>query len=267
MENKQKTGRLITLTAIKTIIAFVIILFFVCLGVYVINPRFAAEVVGKIGWTSAEVNCYELVYTRSKSTSDLYNLIVKMDNTKNYGKQNEYIAKLMGDPNYLSFCDSMNTSVVTNFNNGNISKKNLALLYGVNEYVTSKKILNLVRLENWEGAYKVAVDSKDTDQNFEISLYYYVDYLLSDQVSEQNRTKYLKMLLDNGDILENLNTRYNSMDQGAENSARKIVSSYAKVKIRYTEYVIYKNADSPETEEAFKQWQTELAVYNNLIKG
>ncbi len=267
MENKQKLGRIITLTAIKTLIAFVIIAFFACLAVYIINPKFAAEVTGNIGWHSAEVNCYELVYARSKSNSDLYNLIVKMDNTKKYVKQNEYIDKLTSNEKYLEFCDNMNASVVEAFNNGRLAKNKISLIYGINEYITSKKVINLIKMGKYEDAFNVATASINTDQSYEVTLYYYVDYLLSDEVSSDVCKNYMQKLLDSSEILENLETRYDAMDTGTDqNVARQIVSAYSKLKIRYTQYVIYKKTNSDMAADAFSAWQTAQIYYNNMIK-
>ena len=107
-------------TIAKTIIILAIIVVFSSLGFYVINPRFSANVCAQLGWNKAEISCYELLYARNKDNADLYNLIVKLGNVKEYEKQNEYIDKLQDSEDYATFCENMDKSVMDSFNQNKI---------------------------------------------------------------------------------------------------------------------------------------------------
>lgn len=249
-------------TILKTIIIFVIIGFFSGLGFYVINPKFSAGVCAELGWENAEISCYELLYTRSKDQSDLYNLIVKLGNVQDYNKQNEYIDKLVNNETYADFCNSMDNSVIENYNDSKLSAQKLSLLYGTNEYIYSLKALNLLKLGKFEDSYNVIFNTKTTDKNLELAVYYYAEYLYASDIADDVKSNYFTKL--NTDFISYLQTKYSGLIESSE-KANNILVAYSKLKIEYTKYLIALNNNYANVNDYFTAWQTAQTNYNNII--
>lgn len=249
-------------TSIKTMIVLLIIVVFSSLSLYVINPRFSAKVCAEIGWNKAEISCYELLYARNKDTSDLYNLIVKLGNAKDYEKQNDYINKMQALNNYSDFCNSMDNSVIQSFNAGKTDAQNLSLIYGTNEYISSREIINLVNLTKYEDSYNVALETLSTDKTYELAVYNYAEYLYASDLSSDIKVNYFsKLKTDFGTYLQ---SKYDSLST-AENTADQILTAYTKLKIEYTEYLIALVTTPEDIADAYVAWQVANNEYNTLI--
>ena len=267
MDKEYKIGKDIVKTMLKTIIILVIVVFFACLGFYVINPRFSAKVCASLGWRKTEISCYELLYARNKDNADLYNLIVKLSDTKDYQKQLDYIDKMQNSENYNQFCTNFDISVVDNYKNGAISAKQLTLLCGTNEYISSREVINLLKLGKYEQSYELIRQTQSTDKNYELSVFNYVEYLYASDISKEIKSNYFK-LLDSSFSLY-LQNKENSILDAYVKPEEEILMSYLKLKINYTQYIIaLNNTDSTEVEiqSAYQEWQTTQTIYNDLVK-
>ena len=262
MEKKVNVGKEIAKTILKTLAIITIIVVFSALGFYVVNPRFSAGVCEKLGWQNAEISCYELLYARNKDDSDLYNLIVKLGNVDEYQKQNDYIDKLQMLESYSTFCNNMDASVLDAYNAGEVSKNNLALLYGTNEYLTSTKSVNLIKQGKYEEAYNCILASKNTDKTYELSVYNFVENLYASDASNDVKDNYFTQIeADFGDYLEQ---KYSLLPLNTTGPT-KILVAYTKLKIEYTQYIIALQNNAEDIADRYVHWQESQNVYNNLI--
>ena len=257
MEKKVSIGKEIIKALFKTLAIILIIVLFAGLGFYVINPRLSAGFCHQLGLQKAEISCYELLYARNKDTSDLYNLIVKLGNVNEAQKQNDYITKLQSCETYCEFCKSMDESVISGYNAAQIEAKNLSLLYGTNEYLTSRKVINLIKLGKHEDAYNYA------EGTFELVVYHYFEYLYASDVSEETKNDYFAKLKN--DFWEYLEIKLNNLPNDAT-GATAIITAYAKLKIEYTQYVIALQSSPDDIGSSYDQWQSAQIEYNNLVK-
>lgn len=263
MEKKVNVAKEIIKTMLKTMVIILIIVVFCGLGFYVINPKFSAGVCQQFGWQKAEISCYELVYARSKNNSDLYNLIVKLGNAKEFQKQNDYIDKLQKLDDYNTFCLTMDNSVLDGYNNGKIQAKNVGLLYGTNEYITSRKVINLLKLGKYEDAYALVVQSKTTDHAYELVVYNYIENLYASEVSDEIKANYFtKVKADFSGYLQNKLANLPTTSQGAV----QILVAYTTLKIQYTNYIMALKTSPDDIADSYVNWQAALNVYNNLVK-
>lgn len=263
MENRGTIVKEIVKTVLKTIAIILIIVVFSALGFYVVNPRFSAGVCEQLGWQNAEISCYELLYARNKDNSDLYNLIVKLGNADEYEKQNEYITKLQNLDDYETFCFNMDSSVINEYNAGKIEAKNLGLLYGTNEYLSSRKVINLLNLGKYEDAYSLLLESKNTDRTYELVVYNYVENLYASEASADIKNNYfLKLKTDFLTYLQQKQASLPSVDSGAV----QILVAYTTLKIEYTQYLIALQVDPDAIADCYVNWQSAQNLYNNLIR-
>ena len=262
MKKTVNVGKEILKTFAKTILIFAIVLAFACLGFYVINPRWSANVCAEMGWQKFEISCYELLYSRNKDMSDLYNLIVKLGNTNKYKKQNEYINKLQAEETYNTFCESMDTSVIDGYKAGSISPENLAVLHGTNEYVCAREIINLINLEKYDDAYNLVVQSKNADKTYELIVYNYAEYLYAADIAADIKANYFVQL--DTDLTGYLLTREGLLTSGVS-AEEQILSAYLKLKIEYTQYLIALNNSYTDVNDYYNAWQNARNAYNELI--
>ena len=280
MAKEYKMGKDIFWTAIKTalIVMGLAVVFSLCF--FVINPYVSAKVCSAMGFKNLEASCYELIYLRTKSNEDCYNLVVKLGGVKKYAKQSKYIEILKNNTNYNDFCIAANQSVVDAYNNNTISAKTLSKLYGMNEYLASTYVDNYILLNNYDEAYNVVLSTKYNsgetfaDGNFELAVYYYIDYLYSDAVSAIDCKNYCQKLAGigegDGNMIAYLTDKEGSnqsiLDSAADGSYQKILALYAKVKITYSKYVLYKVTDQDEAaHEYYTKWQNAVAEYNSAV--
>lgn len=261
MKKEESVAVLITKTILKTITILFMVMVIFALGFYVINPRASAQICSNLGWGNCEISCYELLYARNKDSSDLYNLIVKLGGQKEYKKQNNYIAKLKSLNKYDDFCTSMDSSVLEEYSNGKIEKKNLAILYGTNEYLTSAQIVNLIKLGEYETAYQMVLETKQSDKFFELVMYYYVENLYASELSNDAKTQYINNIkIQFADYLQN------KIDASCESDPiSNILNAYKILKIRYVQYILSLNGE--ESQIAYANWQSSQQYYNNLINN
>ncbi len=262
MEKKYSVGKSIVKTTLITALTALVAIVFVALGFYVINPKLSAQICSNLGLKNFEVSCYELVYARSKDDGDLYNLIVKLGNVNKPQKQTEYINKLQKSERYDTFCENLDNSIVETYKNNQISAKNLVSLYGINEFITYTEIINYVKCGNLDKAYELALASKNTDKDYEISMFYYFDYLMTNDISAEQKTYYSTMIKT--EALEYLEFKDSTIS--FSNAAEQILYSYAKVKIKYSKYVLYKLTNDANENSAKTEWQTAVNEYNNLVR-
>lgn len=274
-EKEYKVGLDVLKTIAKSLVVFVCLIVLVALGFFVINPKLSAKFCASLGWKHLEASCYELVYARSKNNADLYNLIVKLGGINKYDKQSNYIKLLQNNTEYNGFCENADDSVVANYNSGKISAKELAFLYGTNEYLSCTLATNYIVQNKLDDAYSVVLLSKTSgdklqDKDFELAVYYFVDYIYSKAVSEQQCETYGNKLLNDDNIMVYLASRQaeNELVVGtaADKSAPKILGLKLNVKIYYTKYVIYKvTGNNALAYTEYTNWQSAVQTYNDQI--
>ncbi len=261
MKKEESLAITITKTTLKTLAIFCLTLVIFALGFYVINPRSSAIICGNLGWKNCEISCYELLYARNKDSSDLYNLIVKLGSVQEYEKQNEYIAKIKALDKYDDFCTSMDNSVIEEYQNGKLEKKNLAILYGTNEYLISTQIVNLIKLGQYDKAYEQVLLTKQTDRIFEVAVYYYVENLYASSLSDSAKSAYLENI--NTEFAEYLEQKAISANDGS--SAGTILDAYKLLKVRYVQYIL--SLTDGDSQTAYDAWQSSQQTYNNLVNN
>ena len=268
MEEKEyKVGKDIFKTTLKVLLAIVVLFIFAAVGLFVISPRTTAKICSTLGFRHLEASCYELVYARSKNNTDCYNLIVKLGGINKYEKQQNYINILQNNTEYSDFCDTFDDSVLNEFNNGKIAAKNFVSMYGVNEYLSSSYADCYLARNMLDEAYNTIIASKSTDRQFELAVYYYIDYLYSKGVSETQCKTYIQKLASaaDGNILDYLEQR-NLLNETSVVSSEKsvrVLAKYTKVKITYSKYVIYKvNDETTLVDGAYADWQNAVVAYN-----
>ena len=267
MEKKDSIGKIVLISSIKALVFSLLVFVFVGVGLFVINPLATAKICNALGWKHAEVSCYELVYARSKNTDDLYNIIVKHGAIRNYAKQKEYINKFQNLDNYNDFCSNMDDSVVENYKNGKISAKTLSIIYGTDEYLTSSMIVDFMALRQYEDAYSVVehlVSSNSEQGTYSLSIYNFVDFLMTNSVAKNVGEDYATRLFDLN-VVDYLNARTTML--GTENYD-EILQSHLQVKLAYTKYVLYyfvEGGESVNTTYNYNVWQTAVENYNAKI--
>ena len=262
MEKKESLVKDVLKTMLKTMVILVLIFVFGALGFYVINPKYSAQICAELGWKHAEVDCYELLYVRTKDNADLYNLIVKLGNVDEVEDQNSYIDRLLNTENYSEFCNNMDNSVVENFDNGSISAEQFCLLYGVNEYLISTKVINLLKLEKYEAAYELVKSTFGNDGQYEFVLNDYVEYLQADESLAGIKANYfIRLLSDLGTYMQ---SKISGLPE--QPAASKVLTYYTKLRVSYTSYLIVLQTSSDETEiqDSYNTWQQARTDYNNL---
>lgn len=263
MKKEESLVKIICITALKTLAVIIMVMAFFSLCLYVANPRFCAGICNKLGWQKAEVGCYELLYARNKDSSDLYNLIVKLGSVEDYKKQNTYIDRMQELEKYDTFCQTMDKSVLDNFENQSIDKQNLVILFGTNEYLCSTKIVNLIKLGKLGDAYSEVLKSKLTDKAYELAVHSYVETLLASDIQKSQKDEYLVQIQQEfGEYLQNRLTNLESFSLETDNnSAKELIKSYTKLKITHTQYLL----DS-DNADVWLAYETALEEYDNLSK-
>ena len=270
MEEKEyKMGKDIFKTTLKALLVLIVLVVFVAVGLFVITPRTTAKICSTLGFRHLEASCYELVYARSKNNVDLYNLIVKLGGINKYEKQSNYIKTLQNNTKYSDFCDEFDDSVVSEYKNNKISAKNFVSMYGVNEYLSSSYATDYIAMNKLDDAYSAIVETKSSDREFELAVYYYVDYLYSKGASEAQCKTYIEKLANvaDGNIVDYLNQRTLLNDASVVSTEKniRVLAKYTRVKIAYTKYIVYKVSENAETETARVEWQNALSAYNAEI--
>ena len=273
MEEKEyKVGKDIFKTSLKVILALVLVFVFVAVGLFVITPKTTAKICSALGFKHLEVSCLELEYSRTKSNADLYNLIVKVGGIKNHKKQQNYIKILQKNAEYNEFCTKFDESMIASYKAGKLSAKELVSLFGVGEYLSSAYSNNFVVLNNLEDAYSAIVSttlgvSDYADKDFELAVYYYIDYLYSKGVSDEVCSTYINKLVNENDILDYLQSKEtaNSAHLSSEEKSTRILARYQDVKISYSRYVVYQITENAGTEDARTAWQAAIIAYQAEI--
>lgn len=257
MEKKFSMAKSIIKTSVITILSFVMAFFFVAIGFYVINPKLSAKICSTLGWTSLEVSCYELSYARGKDTNDLYNIVVKLGSSKQYEKRLDYVNKLLNVADYSEFCEKLDNSIKLKYENNQINAKVYSNLYGTNEYVRSQNIILLLKLNRLEKAKEIALASLETDKQYEVAIYYYLDYLMSDAVSTEVCKNYFAQIHD--EVITKLNDKNIGLSS--------ILTNYEELKIKYSIYVLEKmTSDNQSTINlAYNEYTSALDKYNQSI--
>ena len=257
MEKKFSITKNIIKTSLITILSFVMAVFFIGIGFYIINPKLSAKICSALGWTSFEISCYELSYARGKDTNDLYNIVVKLGSSKQYEKRLDYVNKLLNVADYSDFCNKLDSSIQTKYQNHQISEKVYCDLYGTNEYVRSQNLILLLRLNRLDKAEEMALASLETDNQYEVAIYYYLDYLMSDAVSTAVCKNYFTQIYD--EVVEKLNQK-NIGNSG-------LLTNYAEFKIKYSLYVLEKMTSDNESSInlAYNEYTSALDKYNQSI--
>lgn len=274
MEEKEyKVGKDIIKTSLKVLLALVLAVVFVAIGLFVITPKTTAKICSALGFKHLEVSCLELEYSRTKNNTDLYNLIVKVGGIKNYNKQQNYIKILQKDTEYSEFCTKFDESMIASYKSGKISAKELASLYGVGEYLSSTYSNNYLLTNKLDDAYSAIVSttldvSDYKDKDFELAVYYYIDYLYSKGVSAETCSTYINKLVNENNILDYLQSKEvaDSAQISATEKSTRILAKYQQVKITYARYIIFEVTENAGTEGARTNWQNAIMAYANEIQ-
>lgn len=94
----------------KIIICVFSLFSLVVASLFYLVPSADIKIFNFLGATKAEERCYERIYAKTGSTSDLYNLIIFEMEHENSEKELEYIKKIYEADDYKVFCAKLNKS-------------------------------------------------------------------------------------------------------------------------------------------------------------
>ena len=127
---------------LKTLLNCFIGIMFSLSIIFVALPRFSLKINNAIGLNKIKELNYQMIYSRSKKITDLYNVIIYEASVKNYSKELNYIDKILKRDDYVSFCDALDKASLKSIKNKNM----LPYSVNVNGYLTGRKVICLYNL-------------------------------------------------------------------------------------------------------------------------
>jgi len=271
-ESQFKMGLSIFVTCLKTLVLLVGAIYFVFATTVSLSPKSAIKIYEFLGAEKATLSCYERIYYKTETLADLYNLVQKSIQTKDYERTSKYIEKLQNKNEYVGFCIEVNnaTKQVTN-------KEYIAYVGDLDGYLISQNILALYNVGKTEESESVAIADLQNDNKFSLGLATYIDCALADSnktLTEKNEwlveiANSTVVEMGNKTILEQLQSRRMMADisNASENDADKIMHVYTCLKIESLKLKIYvASNDESLASETRSQISTLQEMYNNLTR-
>ena len=104
--------------------------------------------------------------------------------------------------------------------------------------------------------------SKLLDKNYELIVYNYAEFLYASSVATDVKNNYFMQLAT--DFTNYLLNRESTLIAGST-TQEQILSSYLKLKIEYTQYLIALNNGYANVSEYYNAWQNARSAYNDLV--
>ncbi len=264
---EEKYGKVIAITALRTIL---IIVGFICLVlsyIFIIKPDTLSSTYSKLGMGRAEIATFEAVYKKSNSNSDLYNLIQKCLEKDNYDKSKTYIKELFAKDDFNKFASEVNEVSIAS-----AKKSEVAFVVDLESYLESQLLVCEYRLGNKDVAKTMALNDLDkTDNKYSFLFGVYYDEVLTDLSKTVSEAKNDLMDIYRFDgVKDKIDAKITACDYLSESDEKaKVAKLYTKMKImnykRNLVSFIYGQSSS-EVESITSEINTLKTEYNNLIK-
>ena len=248
-----------------SLFSLIFVFFFTISTMFVFAPKFDAKLFNFFGLTKAEETCYVRAYEKSKSNVDLYNLIIFESELENYEKELYYLDLLLNNEEYLGFYEKLDKSAVASVKD----KELIAYACNTNGYLINQKVKCMYELDfSTLNISNYIKSSLVNDFLFDSSFTTYVELVYNDaMLTEVEKQEVLEIVYNSVDTvltakLSKLKTYVGETDY----LAGKIIAQNTIVNIRKADYLIDKINISADEENSKTAYETELAVYNDLIK-
>lgn len=240
--------------ALKTLIDCFVVIMFIILSLFVLFPKISLKLNEAIGAKKIQEYNYQLIYSRSNSITDLYNLIIYEESIENQNKELYYIDKMLARDDYENFCKSMDKAslgVVTD-------TTMIPYSANVNGYLQSRKVICMFN-RNKAGIDTYVYSQTKQGKLSEYTFSSYVDLIYLDKtLSESQKREKISYLLN---LLEQLlDERITglknliSLTQGNE----RIVYKYTLMRIYCSRYYAYSILGYEESSVTYLNLWTEI---------
>ena len=172
LNHHPKLGKLIVLTALKTLGILIFLLGFVIVSTPALCPKKTLKVLDAVGLNEAGYLVQKRLYYRDNSNINLYNLIQRSIEEEKYEDQIEFIELMLNSDDYSKFSEEVDKS----------TKKTLGLRYSVyadsyDTYLRQHLVIALYRSGRELEAKMMAIDS--VYGGFD-ELYVYLNLIVND---------------------------------------------------------------------------------------
>ena len=262
--NMTKTVISTFLTTLLVVISVITYFLAVCIAIY---PQTAVKVYEVIGAKDAIVVCYEKMYHKSNSLSDLYNLVQRTIEADDYDKTNKYIVDLQGKSEYQEFCKKVNDSTMQ------VSeKKYFAYIGDLDSYLISQNILALYEDGKKDEAKTLALNDLKNANIYSFGLSTYADCLASDtSLTINQRSEKLKNLInaqfESKGVLNYIEERLALVDNFQNvPTAENILKVYTALKINNVKLNFYtQNGEESNADSVRLEIEELRDIYESLI--
>lgn len=250
--------------ALKTLIDCFVVIMFIILSLFVLFPKISLKLNEAIGAKKIQEYNYQLIYSRSNSITDLYNLIIYEESIENQDKELYYIDKMLARNDYENFCKSMDKaslSVVTD-------TTMIPYSANVNGYLQSRKVICMFN-QNKAGIDTYVYSQTKQGKLSEYTFSSYVDLIYLDKtLSESQKREKISDLLNLSELKE---TSLISLEQllderiaGLKNlisltqGNERIVYKYTLMRIYCSRYYAYSILGDEESSVTYLNLWTEI---------
>ena len=266
MQTKGKEGlnsKKIILIALKTFgYTFIVIMLFICSTFY-LTPRLSLKISQVIGCKKAQESCYEKIYDKTNSISDLYNLVLIEQQLGDYKKELGYINAMLAKKEYSDFCKTLDSASLKTIT----SKELIPYSCDANAYIIGQKVTCMYKMGEDLDIFVLAQTS--AGELTDLSLATYIDVIHNDdlltnaQKIEMINSFKMQGLIKNS-VYENSETiiekRINQIksELGEDNGLdREILLQYSLVRYYRANYLIYNYLDDEDQAETYKDLYNE----------
>ena len=239
-ETNSKVVLTIGITALKTMMILIGLMFYIISVAISLAPSFAIKIYEFVGADKVALSCYERIYEQDKSLANLYNVVQKSIQNKDYKKTSKYIRELQAKSDYLNFCVKVNKATL------NVAEKHyIAYVGDLDGYLVSQSIMAEYNTNNKDKARDVALSDLVNTNIYSFGFSSFIECLENDDklTREEVNLEILELIdrkVDDKSVFELIKTRRTlgdvSNSDGSLND--KILRVYACLKI---EKVLYKN--------------------------
>jgi len=265
-------AKTVGLTFVKTIIGMLGFAFYFVCTMVCLAPKQMIKVFDFASLDNASLFCYERVYKQEQTLANLYNLVQKSIENKNYKKTNKYINELQGKSDYVNFCLKVNAASLKDK-----SKKYVAFYGDFDGYLVSQNVLALYGKNQKEEAMSVAESDLINPNIYSFGLNAFVGEVESDKSLNENEKKAIKAafidkeLTLNGQtkkLFEFISDRLNSLEINDDLTIEdKILRTYSSLKINRFMLKVYEaNEKTVEAEQVRLTIKSLNQTYADLIK-
>ncbi len=257
----------------KILLGIAVCFCFFTASLFYLSPMNAAKLFNFLNLKNAEETCYEYAYSKDKTITSLYNLVLFEMDMGNPEIELYYLNLLLSDENYGDFCEKLDASSL-----GEITNKALvAYSCNANSFLINQKVkcmYNLHMINPASSATENFVKQKlEEHDTVEHSFSTYVDLVLNDSsLSDGRKIDLLNSLILNDEFNKNLDVKIQNLKLQAQNQTgnKRLVVQNSLVSLcrgRYLAYSKCYDESNEKIEFAKEEYLTEYEIYKSLIKN